>query len=328
MKWMSQFTVIAAVLGAAQGSQAGLLDHFARHQKATGCNCVPAICCRPTIVRPCHRDVHTYQRQLSCQKPMCCDTCCAPALGCGPICSVPTVDHGACAVPHCDVPCAVECCPVPSCGDVCALAELIHRSQTACYPRQRKAAIHKLGDRYQCACTPELMHALIFALNDSDPYVRRKAADEIGDQLRKNPGCCCGSVVSALTCALADCDKGTRREAEKALTLCGYDVVDACNAGCCEAACCLHQGPGTQPEMFLEGPAEPQSVPHEEAPAPPEVSPQGTSPASYLPPSLDAPLVPPAGPSVHFRTKQEFLESTARPSKGRTGLAGLFGLAK
>lgn len=113
---------------------------------------------------------------------------------------------------------------------------LIYQSQTACYARQRRAAIRKLGNRYDCICNPEIMTAFVYALNDADERVRRAAADEIGDQVRKNC-CCCPEVVAALTCALGDCDKGVVRQAEQALRCCGYDVVKGCCDTCGGTAC-------------------------------------------------------------------------------------------
>ncbi len=68
-------------------------------------------------------------------------------------------------------------------------------------------------------------------LNDSDERVRYEAADEIGDQLRKNPCCLNDAVVCALTQALGDCDKKVARAAARALCIAGYDVKD------CEVPC-------------------------------------------------------------------------------------------
>lgn len=148
-------------------------------------------------------------------------------------------------IPGCAAPCddaCVEtaCCPVT---DACEIAELIYESQTACYAKDRRRAIQKLGNRYTCVCNPEIMAAFIYALNDADERVRKEAADEIGDQLRKYPCCCSPCVVQALTCALADCDRGVRRQAEEALEACGYEIVD----GCCEVACDTTCGSGLCP---------------------------------------------------------------------------------
>jgi hypothetical protein len=134
------------------------------------------------------------------------------------------------------------------------------------------------------------MVALVYALNDSDERVRAEAANEIGDQLRKSGGCCCSpEVTAALTCALGDCDKHVRREAEKSLCACGYDVVE----GCCDTcdACGGHAAPA--PESNDGAAPAP-------APAPPE------DPKAYFP----------------SRLKEQ---QTMRPSKLRSRLANLFG---
>ncbi|MBM3971795.1 MAG: HEAT repeat domain-containing protein [Planctomycetes bacterium] len=117
------------------------------------------------------------------------------------------------------------------------------------------------------------MSALVYGLNDCDERVRWEAADEIGDQLRKNPCCCSVEIVTALTAALADCDRGVRRQAEEGLRACGYKIVDGCcgdkgcgNAGCGATGCGATPAPAPAPEA---APAP--------APAPP------TEPKAYLP---------------------------------------------
>jgi len=145
---------------------------------------------------------------------------------------------------------------------------LIYESQTACYARQRRAAIRKLGNRYDCICNPEIMTAFVYALNDADHRVRTEAADEIGDQVRKNC-CCCPEVVAALTCALGDCDKGVVRQSEQALRLCGYEVVKGCcNNGCTTACnstgCNSGCAPAAPAMMPAHEPAAPAPVPPEE----------------------------------------------------------------
>lgn len=109
------------------------------------------------------------------------------------------------------------------------------------------------------------MTAFVYALNDADERVRREAADEIGDQVRKNC-CCCPEVVAALTCALGDCDRGVVRQAEQALRLCGYDVVKGCcDKGCTTAGCNSGCAPAGAPAMTpASDPAAPAPVPPEE----------------------------------------------------------------
>ena len=115
------------------------------------------------------------------------------------------------------------------------------------------------------------MTAFVYGLNDADERVRRKAADEIGDQIRKNC-CCCPEVVAALTCALGDCDRGVRRQAEQALRLCGYDIVDGCCNTCCSTGCsssgCTSNGSAPA------GGGAPQMTPAMEPAAPAPVPPQ------------------------------------------------------
>jgi hypothetical protein len=145
---------------------------------------------------------------------------------------------------------------------------------TACYAKDRRKAIHKLGDKYDVCCNPEIMCAFVYALNDADEKVRAKAADEIGDQIRKNKknncgGCCVCTpeVVAALTCALGDCDKKVRKQAEEALELCGYDVVKGCCDSCCNAGCTSACGASGSPAPMPPAEATPAPVPPEEKPS-------------------------------------------------------------
>jgi len=245
-------------------------------------DCQPS-CCKPTIARPCDVTVHTYQRKCSDIKPPCCNNSCCPSKSCCPTsCAKPTncgkncnskgCDNNNCnAVASCAKPasctkpvtwtkacgqcgsgyerksittcCKGDCWMSPRCQQIaCEIAQLIYKSQTACYAKDRRNAIHKLGDGYDCATHPSIMAAFIYALNDADERVRAKAADKIGDQLRANP-CCCSKITAALTCALADCDKSVRKEAEQALEQCGYEVV----AGCCDDGCCDKCAHGAAP---------------------------------------------------------------------------------
>lgn len=120
----------------------------------------------------------------------------------------------------------------------CEISKLIYTSQTACYAKDRARALRKLG-KFSCVCNPEIMSAFIYGLNDADERVREQAAEEIEDQVKKNPCCCTAAVTLALQNALGDCDKGVRRKAEKALKRCGYNVVKGCcpKPGCTTGAC-------------------------------------------------------------------------------------------
>ena len=328
MKSIRTIAALIAVIGMSSFAQAG------RHrQVACGaskcCDCAPTFqptCCKPTIVRPCHRNVYNYQR--SCVKSTGCDAGCGPAgggccptgagNGCGTgtdncaggngtgcvgragantcaapcgagngcgngcvggaganTCAAPCgAGNGAgcvggagngcaapcgagngcgtgcvggagngCADPGCAAPCGDSCCATTN-NSACEIAQLIYTSQTACYPRQRRAALAKLGRKYDCVCNPEIMSAFIYGLNDADHRVRRTAADKIGDELRKNKCCCSQCTVEALTVALADCDRGVRRQAEQALKQCGYDIVDPCTQVACDTGCVGNGGAG------------------------------------------------------------------------------------
>ena len=261
--------------------------------------------------------------------PVCapkCSSCAAPcAPACGPqakCCAAPCGINGVCAPacgpngPCCAVPCGPvcgtnACCPKACCGDArcndnaCEIAELIYESQTACYAKDRRKAIDRLGDRYNCTCNPEIMMAFVYALNDCDERVRTEAADEIGDQVRRNGCCCmCEKTVAALTCALADCDRHVRHEAEEALEACGYEIVDCCKPSC-GASCGSNGACGACNSCKPCGPA---CNPNCNAPihsAPVEVAPEAPA----------APAPAPADEGV-----------TRFPSKKRSNLANLFGL--
>ena len=260
MSWIKTLTAVVATLGMNVAAHAGLFNFGApcgADKCTVGCAEVakPA-CCKPKITRPCETNTFTYQRKVSDKLPPCCkpDSCapapakcckpaakpCAPAP-CGPpaakSCAAPAPKACGPAKAGCGTGCTDSCCDV----DPCEIAELIYESQTACHARDRCAAIHKLGDKFDCACSPEIMAAFVYALNDTDERVRAKAADEIGDQLRNSDGCGCNQqIVDALTAALADCDRAFRRQAEEGLEACGYEVVD----GCCGKDSCGSNGCG------------------------------------------------------------------------------------
>lgn len=169
------------------------------------------------IKQPCTRSVHTYQRRKV--KPL------PPAA---PDCNRPAVKRPGCK--DGDSSAARE-------RDTAReIAALIFRSQTACYARHRRAALHRLGDDYNCASNPEILVAFVFALNDADETVRAKAADEIGDQLKANPDCRVKEVIAALKVGLTDCDAAVRHESKLALKVCGYQVVATKSGDCARPA--------------------------------------------------------------------------------------------
>ena len=224
-----------------------------------------------------------------CRQQTCCDPgCAAPACISGDVtCNAPvTCDNNNCCPG--DITCAAPCLGGDSCissccddkANPCCISELIMQSQTACYALTRREALHLLGDHYDCRCHPEIMAAFVFALNDCDHRVRAKAADEIGDQIRKH-GCCSQPTVNGLTYALGDPSRSVRRQAEQALKLCGYKIVKPCKGSCCDGCtdigCCTSIAPAVMPmdaaARPIDGPATHEAgyspVVAEEAPAPP-----------------------------------------------------------
>ncbi len=431
MKWIRMFSAAFALAGMMASTNAGL--YGSGGCKSCGCaeECQPA-CCKPTIARPCHTNVYTYQRKCSNIKPPCCDSCCAPQSCCAPagcgngkcgkngcvwqmaaatLTLLPAVlqrpvvtdvetqtqaavlqrhvvlvvgngcvqtqaavlqrhvvlvaamaavqtqaavlqlhavlaaamavvqtqaavlqQHvtGCCAAAMAAVQTQAavlqrSCCAHDGCGDkdscgeacdccnddCCDIAKLIYTSMTACYARQRKAALDTLGRRYDCCCHPEIMNAFVYGLNDTDERVRREAADEIGDQVRRNRCCCSPCVVSALTCSLADCDRWVRREATQALRACGYEVVDGCCGGCCETGC----GSTGLRKQWLRKHWLQTATP---VSAPASAQPQPTPPA---PEAVPAPA-PPADPQAFFPSRLHSNQSK------KSSLAGLFGMAR
>ena len=237
----------------------------------------PAANCGPAAGPACAAPAANYGPAATSCAPAA--TSCAPAAACGTKSCGNLLGggflKGLFAKPNCAAVADPSCgAPAASCTAVetricnanpCDIAKLIYTSQTACYATQRRAALRKLGSRYDCICNPEIMSAFIYGLNDADERVRRTAADKIGDQIRKN-SCCCPEVVAALTCALGDCDRSVRRQAEQALRLCGYDIVDGnCNT-CSSIGGCGNNGcapVGNVPTMI------PSIEPATPAPLPP-----------------------------------------------------------
>ena len=249
---------------------------------AAPANCAPADCA-PACDAPADCDP-------GCDAPADCAPACDAPANCDPACAAPANDCGNDCGNGCGDSCGTSCCDY----DPCEVAKLIYQSQTACYAKDRRSAIHKLGDKFSCVCVPEIMSAFIYALNDADERVRAKAADEIGDQLRKNPCCCSAELTAALTCALADCDRAVRRQAEEALEACGYEIVDGCCDVCGTSNDC---GSGCGQQMTP-------------APAAPE---GGAAPAP----------APPADPEAYFPSRLRQQQSS---KVKRSSLANLFGL--
>lgn len=351
MKTTHVLAALVVLAGFAQISEAGLFNKYFNKGSAKCCDCVPTCqpeCCQPVIVRP-GRDCNAYcyqRRRSTLKRPCCygngCPAACCPAdsacsvNGCGNNgccnnndCCDPNCCGDCCDPGCCEDCCDVECCDNVCCDDSCVLAELIYQSQTACYARQRRRAVRQMSWTFDCVCYPELMCALIYALNDTDERVRAQAANEIGDELRKNPCCCSQEVVSALTCALGDCDWRVRWYAKRALKQCGYKVVDPCYEECCEVACC---DSGCCDSGYANGCTQGQAAP---AAAPVEGHVAPSAPADLPPSDEAAPAAPaaepmpeaaPEPPSAYF-PKFYPRHSSVRPESSKKGLAGLLGLA-
>ena len=52
---------------------------------------------------------------------------------------------------------------------------MIYCSQTACYAKDRRNALNRLGKCYDCCYNPEIMCAFVYGLNDCDERVRLAA---------------------------------------------------------------------------------------------------------------------------------------------------------
>ena len=181
-------------------------------------DCEPGSRRREVVKQPCRTTLHTYQRQAARPLPPASTGCAKPIK---PIAECETAAEAAASAQR---------------TAALAIARLIFRSQTSCYARDRRGAIHRLGDGYDCSQNPEILVAFIYALNDADESVRAKAADEIGDQLGQHPDCAAPEVVAALKVALGDCDAAVRREVRQALSACRIDVVRVRDGNCARPA--------------------------------------------------------------------------------------------
>ena len=282
---------------------------------------------------------------FNCKKS--CDTGCAPAAkaGCAP-------SAVAAADPGCAAPSRAGCAPAPvkACGAATAtrcctgnsaeIAALIAESQTACYAKQRRRALTKLG-KFDCVCNPEIMNAFVIGLNDCDERVREEAAVQIRKQTRCGTGCCNAQVVAALTCALSDCDRGVRRAAEKALEACGYEVRDCqpkCTTPARPALACAPAAPaaracapaavaanGCAPAAVgANGCAPVISAPAAQAMPAPVYAPVEAAPvAPAIPEAVPAAPAPAADePAAYYPSKLKSQQTKAKKS----GLSNLFGL--
>ena len=190
-----------------------------RGPKATAvADCEPGKKLREVVKQPCESTLHTYQRQTARPLPTGSRRCAKPPK----------------PIAECET--AAEAAAVAQRVAAISIARLIFQSQTSCYASDRRAAIHRLGDGYDCSKNPEILVAFVYALNDADESVRSKAADEIGDQVGQHPDCAAPEVIAALKVALGDCDKRVRREVRQALDACRIDVVRVRDGSCVRPA--------------------------------------------------------------------------------------------
>ena len=201
MKWTRVFSAVIALAGMTASADAGLFGSGGC--KSCGCaeDCQPA-CCKPTIARPCHTNVYTYQRKCSDIKPPCCDTCGDPGAGCGPVtCCAPAdaCGNGCNADPSC-------CAPADACGNGC------NADPSCCAP----AACGNGCNADPSCCAP----AACGNGCNADPSCCAPAA--CGNGCNADPSCCAPAACGDNGC----CDAGNA---------CG-EGCDCCNDDACEIA--------------------------------------------------------------------------------------------
>jgi len=263
----------------------------------TGCAPAAPAQCAPAAAPACAAPTQCAPAAPAQCAPAAAPTCAAPAQ-CAPAQCAPAAAPAQCCPQQGCCP-QKGCCPQQQCCNVdpCLLAKWIYKSQTSCYAKDRRKAIKYLGGHFDCYCSPEIMTAFIYALNDADERVREEAAEQIRRQVRKNRCCCSQPVIAALTAALGDCDKHVRKEAEKALEQCGYEVVKGCcRCVSCDPCSCNYGGP----RPWMKG---------------------GVPPVPAGPDKKAAPPAP-GTQKVYFPAKLRY----DRPARSRARLANLFGL--
>jgi len=239
MKWIRMFSAALALAGMTASVQAGLFGSGGC--KSCGCaeDCQPA-CCKPTIARPCHRNVYTYQRKCSDIKPPCCDSCCAPESCCAPVaCCAPAgcgngsgngccpTDPGCCAPAACCAPAGCGngngngCCPADPgcCAPAACCAPAGCGNGNGCCPADPGCCApagcgNGCGDgcgeccsKDDCCEIAKLIYTSMTACYATD---RRRALDKLG---RKYDCCCHPEIMNAFVYGLNDSDERVRREA-------------------------------------------------------------------------------------------------------------------
>lgn len=332
--------------------------------------CVPSCQapCPPSCHVPCDPCCHVpLGCTVPCNPSLCCDACCYPCCPspdyarcgrpgllrflCGgfPFCEIEQWrGRPPCGNSTCDGSCRI-CCEI-YCAEAAEVCELVSISTTSCDAYRRKWALQRLSNRFDCDQYPDVMSALVCALQDCDERVRRTAADEIGDQLRRHPCCCNAYVVCALSNAVYDCDRRVSREAAQALRACeGCNLVTPCCetyccAPCCEMFCdsCTNdwiapQAEGRMRDAFPEDDFEEGALdavdPRQEYNPPPIedrpfVPPSPTAP-SYESPSVDAPMADEAvneAPPMEEPAAERFVPGVVFPPTAASSAAPIRGL--
>ncbi|MCA9116285.1 MAG: HEAT repeat domain-containing protein [Planctomycetaceae bacterium] len=353
----------------ASATQAGLLCGSGSGG-CKSCECAPTCqptCCapvivKPTIERPCDTTVHTYQRKVSCLKPPCCETSCAPKC-CAP-------------APVCEAPCAPACGPAPCAQKKCLLGGGGGFSLFSCFKGKScgssacgAPACQTCAPACQSCNTCEAAPVCDVKICDADPceiakliyesqtacYAkdRKKAIDDLGDfDCECNP-----EIMGAFLYALNDADEKVRANAadeigdqlRKRGCGCNDEIINALKValGDCdrkvrrqaeealEAAgyeivdgCCQPCGaPACSTCGGVAYGAPLHGAPVEGAPVEmaPEAAPTEAAPSAPMPMENGpkAAPAPPKDPEAYFPSR---LRQTHRPRPARNPLAGLFGL--
>ncbi|GIT29817.1 MAG: hypothetical protein Ct9H300mP1_18630 [Planctomycetaceae bacterium] len=140
------------------------------------------------------------------------------------------------------------------------IARLIFQSQTGCYARERRSAIHALGDGYDCSQNPEILVAFVYALNDTDERVEPRRPTRSVIRSENIPTAPFRRSSRPFKLALGDCDKRVRPEARLALSDCGIEVVRVKDGSCARPAENCAPRPPAAPKAQLPASPEKSSV--------------------------------------------------------------------
>ncbi len=260
LSWM--FSAAVALAGMTGTVEAGLFGSGGC--KSCGCaeDCQPAVC-KPTIARPCHKNVYTYQRKCSDIKPPCCDDGCGNDSGCAPVsCGAPAGDGcaapagcapagpgcaapagvgcaapaGCAADPNCAAPAGAGCaapagcaadpnCAAPA-GAGCA-APAGCAGDPSCAAPAGDGCGNECGEGCSAEDACEIAKLIYTSMTDCYAVKRRNALDELGEY-----DCSCHpEIINAFVYGLNDTDERVRKEAADELG----DAARS-NSCCCSPA--------------------------------------------------------------------------------------------